>query len=135
MAIKNWPVPHTVKEVRAFLGFTGYYRRFIRNNARIARPLNNLLVGHSTAKKDKAKRPKTKKVPFKWTDSQLKAFESLKEKLTNPPVLAYADYRYQFKLHTDASSTGLGAVLSQNQDGQDRVVAYASRSLRPSEKN
>ena len=135
VAIKNWPVPHTVKEVRAFLGFTGYYRRFIRNYARIARPLNNLLVGHSTAKKDKAKRPKTKKVPFEWTDSQQKAFESLKEKLTNPPVLAYADYRYQFKLHTDASSTGLGAVLYQNQDGQDRVVAYASRSLRPSEKN
>ena len=56
-------------------------------------------------------------------------------KIRNPPVLAYADYRCQFKHHTDASSTGLGAVLYQNQDGQDRVVSYASRSLRLSEKN
>ena len=134
-AIKSWPIPKTVKDVRAFLGFTGYYRRFIRNYARIARPLNDLLVGHSTAKKDKAKRPTAKKSPFEWTDSQQKAFETLKEKLTNPPVLAYADYRCRFKLHTDASSSGLGAVLYQNQDGQDRVVSYASRSLRPSEKN
>ena len=97
--------------------------------------MNDLLVGHSTAKKDKAKRPRAKKSPFEWTDSQQKAFETLTEKLTNPPVLAYADYRCQFKLHTDASSTGLGAVIYQNQDGQDRVVSDASRSLRPSEKN
>ena len=110
-AIKSWPIPRTVKDVRAFLGFTGYYRRFIRNYARIARPLNDLLVGHSTAKKDKAKRPRAKKSPFEWTDSQQKAFETLKERLTNRPVLAYADYRCQFKLHTDASFTGLGAVL------------------------
>ena len=134
-AVKSWPIPKTVKDVRAFLGFTGYYRRFIRNYARIARPLNDLLVRHRTAKKDKAKRPRAKKSPFEWTDSQQKAFEALKEKLTNPPVLAYADYRCQFKHHTDASSTGLGAVLYQNQDGQDRVVSYASRSLRLSEKN
>ena len=53
----------------------------------------------------------------------------------NPPVLAYADYRLSFKLHTDASNTGLGAVLCQHQDGQDRVVAYASRRLKTSEKN
>ena len=134
-AIENWPVPKTVKEVRAFLGFTGYYRRFIRNYARIARALNDLLVGHSTAKKDKAKRTKAKKVQFEWTDIQQKSFEVLKEKLTEPPVLAYADYRLPFKLHTDASTTGLGAVLYQHQDGQDRVVCYASRSLKPSEKN
>ena len=134
-AIENWPVPKTVKEVRAFLGFTGYYRRFIRNYARIARPLNDLLVGHSTAKKDKAKRTKAKKAPFEWTDNQQKSFEVLKEKLTEPPVLAYADYRLPFKLHMDASTTGIGAVLYQYQDGQDRVVCYASRSLKPSEKN
>ena len=55
--------------------------------------------------------------------------------LTNPPVLAYADYHLPFKLHTDASSTGLGAVLCQQQDGQDKVVSYASRRLKPPEKN
>ena len=135
-AIENWPEPKTVKDVRAFLGFTGYYRRFIKNYARIARPLNDLLVGHSTAKNNRAsKRPRAKKTPFVWTDAQQMAFKTLKEKLTNPPVLAYADYRLPFKLYTDASTTGLGAVLYQHQDGQDRVVSYASRSLKPSEKN
>ncbi|MCG8077519.1 MAG: hypothetical protein JAY75_14940, partial [Candidatus Thiodiazotropha taylori] len=93
------------------------------------------LVGHSTNKKDKAKKTKAKMTPFKWTDSQQQAFEALKDKLTKPPVLAYADYRLPFKLHTDASTTGLGAVLYQHQDGQDRVVCYASRSLKPSEKH
>ena len=134
-AIENWPEPKTVKDVRSFLGFTGYYRRFIKNYARIARPLNDLLVGHSTAKKDKAsKKSRAKKTPFVWTEAQHTAFETLKERLTNPPVLAYADYRFPFKLHTDASTTGLGAVLYQHQDGQDRVVSYASKSLKPSEK-
>ena len=135
-AIENWPEPKTVKDVRSFLGFTGYYRRFIKNYARIARPLNDLLVGHSTAKKDKAsKKSRAKKTPFVRTEAQHTAFETLKERLTNPPVLAYADYRLPFKLHTDASTTGLGAVLYQHQDGQDRVISYASRSLKPSEKN
>ena len=125
-----------VKDVCSFLGFTGYYRRFIKNYARIARPLNDLLVGHSTAKKDKAsKKPRAKKIPCVWTEAQQTAFETLKEKLTNPPVLAYANYCLPFQLHTDASTTGLGAVLYQHQDGQDRVVSYASRSLKPSEKN
>ena len=123
-----------MKEVHAFVEFTEYFRRFIKDYARIARPLNDLLIEHSTAKKEKAKRSKTKTVPFEWTDNKQKVFKSLKEKLTNPKVLAYADYRNQFKLHTDASSTGLGAVLYQNQNGQDKVVAYASRSLRPSGK-
>ena len=113
-AIENWPEPKTVKDVRAFLGFTGYYRRFIKNYAMIARPLNDLLVGHSTAKNNRAsKRPRAKKTPFVWTDAQQMAFKTLKEKLTNPPVLAYADYRLPFKLYTDASTTGLGAVLYQ----------------------
>ena len=133
-AVKDWPVPKNVKEVRAYLGFTGYYRRFIKNYANIARPLNDLLVGHCTTKKTKAKK-KTKQTPFVWTEAQQTAFDSLKEKLMKPPVLAYADYSMPFKLHTDASSTGLGAVLYQNQEGIDRVVAYASRSLKPSERN
>ena len=134
-AIKMWPIPKSTKDVRSFLGFTGYYRRFIKDFASIARPLNDLLVGHGTTKKAKKKQQKPKKVPFVWTEKQQEAFETLQEKLTNPPILAYADYRLPFKLHTDASSTGLGAVLYQHQDGHDRVIAYASRSLKPSEKN
>ena len=133
-AVKNWPVPKNVKEVRAYLGFTGYYRRFIKHYANIARPLNDLLVGHCTTKKTKAKK-KTKPTPFVWTEAQQTAFDTLKEKLMRPPVLAYADYSMPFKLHTDASCTGLGAVLYQSQEGMDRVVAYASRSLKPSERN
>ena len=135
-AILDRPVPQNIKDVRSFLGFTGYYRRFIQNFARIARPLNDLLIGHGTFKKIKGKkRPNIKKVSFIWEDAQQKAFDTLKEKFTNPSILAYADYHLPFKLHTDASSTGPGAVLYQHQDGQDRVVCYASRSLKPSEKN
>ena len=96
-AIRDWPVPQNIKDVRSFLGFTGYYRRFIQNFARIARPLNDLLIGHETFKKTKGKkRPKVKKVPFVWEDAQQKAFDTLKEKLTNPPILAYADYHLPF---------------------------------------
>ena len=134
-AIKIWPVPKSIKDVRSFLGFTGYYRRFIKNFASIARPLNDLLVGHGTSNKKKGQQKSHKKTPFVWTDRQQKSFETLKEKLSNPPILAYADYSLPFSLHTDASSVGLGAVLYQKQDGQDRVVSFASRSLKPSEKN
>ena len=134
-AIRTWPIPKTVKDVRSFLGFTGYYRRFIQNYARIARPLNDLLVGHCTNKKAKKGKPRTRKTPFTWTETQQDAFDTLRDRLMKPPVLSYADYRLPFKLHTDASTTGLGAVLYQHQDGHDRVVAYASRSLKTSERN
>lgn len=127
--LKDWPIPNSVKDVRKFLGFAGYYRRFVKGFARIVRPLNDLLVGNST------KKPTRRRTPFEWGEAQQRAFETIIEKLSNPPVLAYADYRKPFKLHTDASSSGLGAVLYQQQDGIDRVIAYASRSLKPSERN
>ena len=131
-AIKSWPTPKTVKDVRSFLGFAGYYRRFIKNFASIARPLNDLLVGQTTNRKGKKRQ--SCKSQFVWTEKQLKAFNTLKEKLMHPPILAYADSRLPFKLHTDACTTGLGAVLYQRQDGIDRVVTYASRSLKASER-
>lgn len=70
-----------------------------------------------------------------WGDEQQKAFEKLRDCLTTPPVLAYADFGQPFVLHTDASRDGLGAVLCQNQDGKERVIAYASRGLSKAEKN
>ena len=133
-AVKSWPVPKSIKDVRRFLGFTGYYRKFIQGFAAIARPLNDLLVGHVTNPKAKKKSVR-KRVPFKWGPEQQSSFEAVIDKLTNPPVLAYADYSLPFKVHTDASLNGLGAVLYQTQEGVDRVIAYASRSLKPSEKN
>ena len=133
-AIQNWPVPNSVREVRRFLGFAGYYRRFIKGFASIVRPLNDLLVGQVTNPKARKKKS-PKRVPFKWTSVQQESFETIIDRLSNPPVLAYADYSLPFKVHTDASVNGLGAVLYQNQDNKERVNSYASRSLKPSERN
>ncbi|MCW4346603.1 MAG: pol polyprotein, partial [Candidatus Thiodiazotropha endolucinida] len=133
-AVKSWPVPQCTKEVRKFLGFTGYYRRFIKGYATIARPLNDLLIGHPTAPKARKKKSKPA-TPFQWKEEQQQAFETIISSLINPPVLAYADYSLPFELHTDASLNRLGAVLYQEQDGKKRVVAYASRSLKVAEKN
>ena len=134
--VKTWPVPKSVKEVRQFLGFTGYYRRFIEGYSSIARPLNDLLIGNSPKEKPKkGRKPRSTGTAFVWEAAQQEAFDTLVSKLINPPVLAYADCRQPFKLYTDASSSGLGAVLYQQQDGLDRVIAYASRSLKPAERN
>ena len=74
-------------------------------------------------------------MPFEWTEKHQSSFDTIIDRLSNPPVLAYADYSLPFKVHTDASFDGLGAVLYQTQDGKERAIAYASRSLKPSEKN
>ena len=103
--LKEWPAPKSVKDVRNLLGVTGYYRRFVKGFARIVRPLNDLLFGNST------KKPTRRRTPFEWDENQQRAFETIIDKLSNPPVLAYADYRRPFKLHTDASSI---AVLEQS---------------------
>ncbi|MCG8034498.1 MAG: DDE-type integrase/transposase/recombinase, partial [Candidatus Thiodiazotropha taylori] len=128
-ALTEWPKPKCVKDVRKFLGFTGYYRRFIKGFSAIVRPLNDLLVGNST------KKPSKKRTQFRWEAEQQHAFDEIITKLSSPPVLAYADYRKPFMLHTDASTSGLGAVLYQRQEDIDRVIAYASRSLKPAERN
>ena len=81
------------------------------------------------------KKRRKAKVEWNWGEEQQEAFEKIVELLTTPPVLAYADYTKPFLLHTDASLEGLGAVLYQEQEGKERVIAYASRSLKKSEKN
>ena len=118
--IKDWPVPLTVTDLRSFLGFTNYYRKFLKGYAKLAKPLHKLISG-DLAKKKRNKLP--------WDTVHQEAFDALKDLCATAPVLKYADYTKPFRLHTDASFTGLGAVLYQNHDGVDRVVAYASRSL------
>jgi len=134
--VRNWPIPKDVDETRTFLGFTGYYRRFVKDYAKIARPLNDLTQGFKVTRKSRRHKPsKPPPIDFVWTDVQQDAFQKLKDCLTSPPVLVYPDYTKPFTLHTDACMNGLGAVLYQRVDNRDRVIAYASRGLTKSEKN
>ena len=118
-AVCDWDIPKNVSELKSFLGLASYYRRYICQFADIAAPLNNLT---------------NKAVSFVWDNNCQSAFECLKSHLTRVPVLAYPDFSTtasHFQLHTDASATGLGAVLEQG----GKVVAYASRTLNQAERN
>ncbi len=132
--VKDWSVPKTVREVQSFLGFVGFYRRFIQDFARIARPLHALTQGQKS-KKNCKKKTSSKPTTFFWGRDEQHAFDTLIEHLTSSPVLAFADFKLPFELHTDASGEGLGAILYQVQEGQKRVIAYASRCLTKSERN
>ena len=114
-AIKNWPKPQKVKDVHSFLGLALYYRKHIRLFATIAEPLNAL---------------RKKNVKFILDEQSEKGFQTLKDKLcTDPIVLAYPNKEGIFVLDTDASLYGVGGVLSQLQDdGQEKVISYASRT-------
>ena len=128
--VKNWPELETVSDVRSFLGFVGYYRRFIKGFSQIAKPLYQLTRGLESQCKRTAK-----KTFIKWGEREEEAFRVLKEACTTAPVLAYPNYTLPFILHTDSSTDGLGAVLYQKQEEGTRVIAYASRSLTASEAN
>lgn len=138
-ALKTWPVPQTLRELRSFLGFAGYYRRFVKGYSNIVKPLHILTSGypppHKSKPKEKAGQYHNPKEHFgdRWTPDCQRAFEQFIHSLTTAPVLGYADPQKPYALHTDASTTGLGAVLYQEQEGQLRVVAYASRGLSQSE--
>ena len=108
-AIKDWPEPKNVKQLRSFLGLSGYYRRFIRNYA--SRPLTQLF----------------KKGPYEWNEDTQEAFLTLKEALTNPPVLAIPDFTKTFIIETDASTHGIGVVLMQDR----HPLAFISKPLGP----
>ena len=121
VAVQEFPKPKNLHDVRRFLGLSSYYRRFIPKFAKIAQPLHRLTA---------------KDVPFVWSPECEEAFKTLKRQLSVPPVLAYPAFDRDFTLETDASSQGLGAVLSQVQaDEKLHPVAYASRALNPSERN
>lgn len=134
--ILEWPTPQNVKQLRSFLGFAGYYRRYIQNYSKISRPLNDLLGGPDNQQKHKKGRSANKvSQTWTWGIEQENAFSTLKTSLTTPPVLSYPDYSKSFSLHVDACPDGLGAVIYQNLDGKDRVIAYGSRSLTKTERN
>ena len=112
-------------EVRCFLGMTGFFRRFIKNYARIAKPLNDILEGEASKMKSEA---------VTLPSEAMEAFECLKMCCMAPPVLAFADFKKEFQLETDASSEGLGAMLSQKQsDGKWHPVAFRSCELKGGE--
>ena len=129
-AMTKWPTPKTVYDVRSFLGFVGYYRRFIKNFSKITKPIREVITGLENQSKRAAK-----KTYIEWTDLADAAFDNLKTMCVSTPILAYPDYQLPFTLHTDSSTDGLGAVLYQKQDGKQRVIAYASRSVSKAESN
>lgn len=110
-AVLDWPSPQTITQLRVFLGLTGYYRRFIKSYAQLAFPLTNLL----------------KKDSFEWNMQTETAFINLKNAITSAPVLDLPNFSQPFVLETDASGTGVGAVLSH----LGHPIAYFSKKLSP----
>ena len=107
-SVANWPAPSNAKELQQFLGLASYYRRFVKNFAHIAAPL------HRLTEKGKI---------WSWSAECDLAF---KQKLISAPILAYPNFEWEFTVDCDASSEGLRAVLSQNHEGNEKVVSYAS---------
>jgi len=116
MAIKDWPTPRNVSELRSFHGLASFYRRFVSNFSTIVAPLNELVK---------------KEVDFKWSIDQTKAFETLKDKLIKAPLLVLPNFSKTFEIEFDASSVGIGAVLLQ----EDHPIAYFSEKLKGSHLN
>jgi len=115
-AVKDWPTPKSVTEIMSFLGLAGYYRRFVQDFSRIAEPLTKLT--HKGKK-------------YVWTAKYANAFEELKKRLMMAPILKMHDGTGSMVIYSDASGRGLGCVLIQH----GHVIAYASRQLKPHEKN
>ncbi|KAK9065033.1 hypothetical protein SSX86_016416 [Deinandra increscens subsp. villosa] len=115
-AITNWPRPSTVNEIRSFLGLAGYYRRFVEGFSSLASPLTQLV---------------RKGVKFEWNEEREKCFEELKKRLVTAPILVLPEGTGGFEIYSDASKKGLGCVLMQH----GKVIAYASRQLKPYEVN
>ena len=118
--ILAWKNPTNVKEVRSFLGMANYYRRFIHGFSYYAHPLVNLTRTG---------------VRFKWTDACTDGFNHIKFMLMSPAIMAHPRHIGQYILDTDASDVNIGAVLSQIQDKEEKVIAFGSKSLSKAEKN
>ena len=119
--VSKWPKPKNVTEVQSFLGFTNFYRRFIKDFSDLARPL------HDLTKKDE---------PWKWSQQEQAAFDSLKKIITSAPVLIFPQDNKPYRLEADSSNYATGAVLSQEgEDGKWHPIAFHSQSLRPEQRN
>lgn len=118
--MKNYPIPNNKDSVKRFVAFANYYRKFIRNFASIAAPLNKLTRKKST---------------FVWTTECMHSFQELKNSLISPTLLQYPDFSKQFIITVDASKYGIGAILSQSQNDEDLPIAYASKSFTKGEAN
>uniref|UniRef100_A0A6V7LZN9 RNA-directed DNA polymerase n=1 Tax=Bracon brevicornis TaxID=1563983 RepID=A0A6V7LZN9_9HYME len=119
-AVRNFPIPKDTKLLMSFSGLASYYRKFIKDFAKIAKPLTELLK---------------KGVPWSWEEKHQHAFDVLKEKLVTAPILQFPNFAEPFLLTTDASGKAIGAVLSQGEIGKDLPIAYASRTLNQAELN
>ena len=118
--ILNYPTPKKPKDIKVFLGMAGWYRRFIKDFSKIARPLCKLT---------------SKNTKFQWSEEAENSFTELKSALVSAPILKSPDFTKQFSIHTDASAYAIGAVLTQDHDGFDHPIAYLSRSLTKNEIN
>lgn len=118
--IKEWPRPKDKHEVRSFLGLCTYYRRYVPGFSSIAKPITKLTEDRRS---------------FNWDSDCQQAFEELKRTLSSAPILSYPRPEGKFILDTDASNCGIGGVLSQMQDGHERVIGYFSKTLSKPERN
>jgi len=118
-AVREFPAPQTVRQLRSFLGLAGWYKRFVPDYSKVTAPMNKLL---------------RKGVNWEWNAQANDAFKNLKNLLTQAPVLACPDYTQQFFIQTDASDVGLGATLFQKIDGLERTIAFSSRTLHANER-
>lgn len=123
-AMINYPRPTTTTEVKRFIGLCSWYRRFIKDFSTLVSPINDLLKGK-----------KKKRESISWSSEAESSFIKIKEALVSSPVLSQPDFSQPFTIQCDASNTGLGGVLTQVLDGEEKVIAYASRSLSRAERN
>ncbi|KAI9560471.1 hypothetical protein GHT06_014495 [Daphnia sinensis] len=120
-SVAKYPEPTNVDQLRTFLGLANYYRRYVNNFATIAHPLTELTK---------------KNIPWCWKHEQKEAFNALKQRLTSSPILMHPDLTSaQYSIDTDASQYGIGAILRQNQQGEEVVIAYTSKHLSDREAN
>jgi len=119
-AVRDWPTPHCLRDVRAFYGLASYYRKFVKDFAKIAVPLSRMIK---------------KNTPFTWTDETQQSFEDLKRALLDVDTLAYPTPGTPCILETDASDVAVGAVLSQMVEGVEKPIAYFSRVLNGTQRN